>query len=151
MTESTFRYTTPTAFRTTLKERFRHIAHIDRQYRLDELQRQFAYDRALARLFTSPEADHWVHKGAGALLARLTAAHHSKDLDVFLGVGVDAERAVNALRTALELNLGDHMRLPQRTVQNLASRCETGRGPGPCSCRLRTFGAGPFRSCGSRR
>jgi hypothetical protein len=36
----------------------RQIARTDRRYRLDELQRQFAYDRALARLFTSPEADH---------------------------------------------------------------------------------------------
>lgn len=109
MTESTFRYTTPTAFRTALKERFGQIARTDRRYRLDELQRQFAYDRALARLFSSPEADHWVLKGAGALLARLTTARHSKDLDVFLSVNdADAERAVNALRTALQLNLGDH-------------------------------------------
>jgi hypothetical protein len=68
MTESTLRYTTPAAFRTALKERFGQIARTDRSCRLDELQRQFAYDRALARLFTSPEADHWVLKGAGALL-----------------------------------------------------------------------------------
>lgn len=109
MTEPTFRYTTPTAFRTALKERFGQIARTDRRYRLDELQRQFAYDRALARLFSSPEADHWVLKGAGALLARLTAARHSKDLDVFLSVNdADAEDAVNALRTAFQLNLGDH-------------------------------------------
>jgi hypothetical protein len=63
MTESTFRYTSPTAFRTALRERFGQIARTDRRYRLDELQRQFAYDRALARLFNSPEADHWVLKG----------------------------------------------------------------------------------------
>jgi hypothetical protein len=109
MTEPTFRYTTPTAFRTALKERFRQIARTDPRYRLDELQRQFAYDRALARLFSSPDADHWVLKGAGALLARLTTARHSKDLDVFLSVnGADAKDAVNALQTALQLNLGDH-------------------------------------------
>lgn len=109
MTEPTFRYTTPTAFRTALKERFRQIAWTDPRYRLDELQRQFAYDRALARLFSSPDADHWVLKGAGALLARLTTARHSKDLDVFLSVnGADAKDAVNALQTALQLNLGDH-------------------------------------------
>ena len=109
MTQPTFRYTTPTAFRTALKERFGHIARTDRRYRLDELQRQFAYDRALARLFSSPEAEHWVLKGAGALLARLANARHSKDLDVFLSVNdADAEGAVNVLRTALRLNLGDH-------------------------------------------
>ncbi|MEV6298317.1 nucleotidyl transferase AbiEii/AbiGii toxin family protein [Actinoplanes sp. NPDC051861] len=109
MTGSTFRYTTPTAFRTALKERFGQIARTDQRYRLDELQRQFAYDRALARLFISPERDHWVLKGAGALLARLTTARHSKDLDVFLSVDdADAEYAVNALRAALQLKLGDH-------------------------------------------
>ena len=30
------------------------IAKADTRYSLDELQRQFAYDRALARLFTAP-------------------------------------------------------------------------------------------------
>lgn len=46
----------------------------DATYTLDELQRQFACDRALARLFTAPDADGWVLKGAGALLARLEQA-----------------------------------------------------------------------------
>jgi hypothetical protein len=87
MTESTFRCTTPAAFRTALKELFGRIARNGRRYRLDELQRQFAYDRALARLFTSSEADHWVLKGAGALLARLTTARHSKNLDVNARLG----------------------------------------------------------------
>jgi hypothetical protein len=31
------------------------IAKADTWYSLDELQRQFAYDRALARLFTAPD------------------------------------------------------------------------------------------------
>ncbi|MEV4636529.1 nucleotidyl transferase AbiEii/AbiGii toxin family protein [Actinoplanes sp. NPDC049548] len=45
-------------------------------------------------MFSSPEADHWVLKGAGALLARLANARHSKDLDVFLSVNdVDADGA----------------------------------------------------------
>jgi len=109
MTGPAFRYTTPTAFRSALKERFGQIARTDRRYRLDELQRQFAYDRALARLFSSPEADHWVLKGAGALLARLTNARHSKDLDVFLSIDdADAQDATNSLRTALQIDLGDH-------------------------------------------
>jgi hypothetical protein len=59
------------------------IAKADTRYSLDELQRQFAYDRALARLFTAPDADSWILKGAGALLARLEQARHSKDIDVY--------------------------------------------------------------------
>jgi len=39
MTGPAFRYTTPTAFRSALKERFGQIARTDRRYRLDELQR----------------------------------------------------------------------------------------------------------------
>ncbi|MCO8273580.1 nucleotidyl transferase AbiEii/AbiGii toxin family protein [Actinoplanes sp. TRM 88003] len=102
MTEPTFRYQTPSAFRTALKERFGQIAHTDRRYPLAELQRQFAYDRALARLFSSHDADRWVLKGAGALLARLATARHSKDVDVFFNATeADVDDAVDALRTAL--------------------------------------------------
>jgi hypothetical protein len=109
MTGSTFPYTTATAFRTALKERFGQIARTDRRYRLHELQRQFAYDRALARLFSSRDAERWVLKGAGALLARLSAARHSKDVDVFFdATDVDVNDAVTALQAALHLDLGDH-------------------------------------------
>jgi hypothetical protein len=109
MTEPGFGYATPTAFRTALKERFGQIARADGSYRLDELQRQFAYDRALARLFSSQEAGNWVLKGAGALLARLATARHSKDIDVFFNAtGADVDAAVEALRSALRLDLGDH-------------------------------------------
>jgi hypothetical protein len=79
-------YATAAAFRTALKDRFTAIAKDDRRYTVDELQRQFAYDRVLARLFTSPDADMWVLKGAGALLARLEHARHSKDIDVYFAV-----------------------------------------------------------------
>jgi hypothetical protein len=78
-----FPYGSAAAFRTALRDRFAAIAKADTRYSLDELQRQFAYDRALARLFTAPDADSWVLKGAGALLARLEQARHSKDIDVY--------------------------------------------------------------------
>jgi hypothetical protein len=78
MTAAKFRYETPSAFRTALKDRFEQIARADRRYLLRELQRQFAYDRALAKLFSSIDADRWVLKGAGAFLARLATARHSK-------------------------------------------------------------------------
>lgn len=109
MTEGKLRYETPSAFRRALKDRFGQIARTDRRYTLDELQRQFAYDRALARLFSSPDADRWVLKGAGALLARLATARHSKDVDVFFNAtGADADDAVDALQAALRIDLGDH-------------------------------------------
>lgn len=73
-----FPYSTAASFRTALKDRFTASAKGDDRYTVDELQRQFAYDRALARLFTAEDADRWVLKGAGALLARLERARHSK-------------------------------------------------------------------------
>ena len=49
-----FPYGSAAAFRTALRDRFAAIAKADTRYSLDELQRQFAYDRALVRLFTAP-------------------------------------------------------------------------------------------------
>jgi hypothetical protein len=74
-----FPYASAAAFCTALRDRFAAIAKAETRYSLDELQRQFAYDRALALLFTAPDAAYWVLKGAGALLARLEQARHSKD------------------------------------------------------------------------
>jgi len=76
-----FPYTSAAAFRTALRDRFTVIAKSETRYSLDQLQRQFAYDRALARLFAAPDAASWVLKCAGALLARLEHARHSKDID----------------------------------------------------------------------
>jgi len=109
VTVAKFRYETPSAFRKALKDRFGQIARTDRRYSADELQRQFAYDRALARLFSSDDADRWVLKGAGALLARLATARHSKDVDVFFdATDADVDDALDALRAGLRIDLGDH-------------------------------------------
>jgi hypothetical protein len=55
-----FPYATAAAFRNALKDLFSEIAKSDSGFSIGELQRQFAYDRALARIFTSPRADQWV-------------------------------------------------------------------------------------------
>jgi len=99
-----FPYESPRAFRSALTDRLRQIARTDERFTLDELLRQFAYDRALARLFSSADADKWVLKGAGALLA----PRHSKDVDMFYDVSeADADEAVDALREALSSDLQD--------------------------------------------
>ena len=51
-----FPYASAAAFRTALRDRFAVIAKSETRYSLDELQRQFSYDRALAWLFTAPDA-----------------------------------------------------------------------------------------------
>jgi hypothetical protein len=109
MTQSSLAYETAAAFRNALKDRFQSIAASDHGFSLSELQRQFAYDRALARCFSGADADRWVLKGAGALLARLEQARHSKDLDLFYAERAAADgEAVEALQRDLGADIGDH-------------------------------------------
>lgn len=88
---------------------------------VDELQRQFAYDRVLARCFSGEHADLWVLKGAGALLARLAGrARHSKDVDLyFADRSADVEAAVQSLLAALDLDGGAHFRFEVTRVRPL--------------------------------
>ena len=80
---SEFAYATAAAFRTALKVKFTEIIKHDPRFSVAELQRQFVYDRILSRCFSADDADRWILKGAGALLARLPVARHSKDLDLY--------------------------------------------------------------------
>ena len=74
-------YATPVAFRRALTDRLRAIAESNGTWSLADLQRQFAYDRLLARLYQLD--DGWILKGATALLARNIAVRHTVDLDVY--------------------------------------------------------------------
>lgn len=76
-------------------------------FTVPELQRQFAYDRLLARVFVAPDAERWVLKGATALLARLDVARHSKDVDLTRQSTMDHLEAERALRAAAARDLGD--------------------------------------------
>jgi len=70
---------------------------------LAELQRQFAYDRFLQRLYARD--DGWVLKGAAALLAREVSVRATRGVDLYRRAGlVEAEAT---LREALALDLGD--------------------------------------------
>lgn len=99
-------YGDPSALRNAIADRLRPLAR-NRGTPLSSLQRQFAYDRLLCRVF-SAEPDRWVLKGATAMLARLGAnARHTRDIDLFSRTGdlVDAEQA---LRAAAGLDLDDY-------------------------------------------
>ncbi len=118
-------YATAAAFRAALRDRLALLARQQGGHGVDELQRQFAYDRLLARVFDGPDAVRWVLKGAGALLARLPDARHSRDLDLaYAGTGLasGAGRAgaispetsltevIAVLTAAVDRDLGDHFR-----------------------------------------
>ena len=60
---SQFPYATAEAFAAALADRF-SAAHATSRYSINELRRQFAYDRLLARIFhDTSTAESWILKG----------------------------------------------------------------------------------------
>lgn len=96
-------YGSPTAFRRALTDRLTAMAE-QGAWSLPALQRQFAYDRLLARLYMVD--DGWVVKGATALLAREIGVRGTKDVDIFR----KEAPAVAEVRQAAEVDLGDWCR-----------------------------------------
>jgi hypothetical protein len=96
-------YTSPNAFRRALTDRLRVIARPHGPWSLPDLQRQFAYDRLLARLYLADDA--WIIKGATALLARDIAVRHTIDIDMYRAT--TRNQAEQDLRHAARRDLGD--------------------------------------------
>jgi hypothetical protein len=96
-------YPTPAAFRRALTDGLRTIASPNGPWSLSDLQRQFAYDRLLHRLYLLDSG--WILKGATALLAREIAVRHTIDLDVYRDAS--REQAERDLRAAATLDAGD--------------------------------------------
>src|SRR5579859_4092125 len=104
-------YDSPQALRQALTDRLRALSGDRPGSRLADLHRQFAYDRLLCRVFTSPEADRWVLKGAMALLARLAGrGRYTLDIDLYDDRGADLHEAEESLREAAAIDLRDHFR-----------------------------------------
>jgi hypothetical protein len=83
-------YGTPLAFRRALTDSLKAAAANSR-WSLPELQRQFAYDRLLERLYLADEG--WIVKGATALLARDLAVRATVDVDVYRQAATEAAEA----------------------------------------------------------
>jgi predicted nucleotidyltransferase component of viral defense system len=94
-------YATPIALRSAITDHLRILAAERPGRSLQDLLRQFAYDRLLYRVFSGPDSDRWVLKGATALLARLGGdARHTVDVDLYDRSG-NLDEAELALRSAL--------------------------------------------------
>jgi Nucleotidyl transferase AbiEii toxin, Type IV TA system len=107
-------YATPAAFRRALTDKLKSLASESR-WELPQLQRQFAYDRLLERLYLMD--DGWIVKGAVALLARDLGVRASVDIDVYRAKSVDAAHA--DLREAAARDIGDWFRFeigPRGTI-----------------------------------
>jgi hypothetical protein len=122
------RYVTPQALRQAVTDRLRTLAAQRPGTTPGDLQRRFAYDRLLARVFTA-DPERWVLKGAAAMLARLpTAARHSKDIDLYRTAG-DLAEAHQALAAAAALDLADHFRFTLGPAQPLTQGARALRVP----------------------
>lgn len=70
-----------------------------------QIVREFAYDRLLARMFAENDRQ-WVLKGGTALMRRVDDARYSMDIDL-LCKGASMQEAVEELRVCLERDVGD--------------------------------------------
>ena len=95
-------YKSPQAFRAALTQRLRTEAQAS-DWSLPELQRQFAYDRLLERLYKVDEG--WIIKGAAALLARRLSLRSTIDVDVYRQATTDTAEA--DFRAAAGVDLRD--------------------------------------------
>ncbi|WP_305787807.1 nucleotidyl transferase AbiEii/AbiGii toxin family protein [Symbioplanes lichenis] len=105
MTSPQSPYRTPDAARRAVTDKLRAEASAG-SWPLADLQRQYAYDQLVERLYRTD--DRWVIKGATALLARRVSVRHTVDIDVYrTGAINDVEQQ---LREAAGLDIGDWMR-----------------------------------------
>jgi Nucleotidyl transferase AbiEii toxin, Type IV TA system len=113
--------------RNAIADRLRPLAR-EHKVELSGLQRQFAYDRLLCRVFRA-EPDRWVLKGATAMLARLgPEARHTRDIDLLSRAG-DLGEAEQVLRAAAAIDLGDYFSFtlaPSRRIKQGASAMRLG-------------------------
>lgn len=98
-------YDSPVAFRSALTARLKNMAKTSR-WTLTQLQRQFAYDRLLERLYLADQ--DWIVKGATALLARDIGVRGSLDIDVYRNAA--RQQAEADLRAAAARDIGDWFR-----------------------------------------
>lgn len=100
-------YATAAAFRRALEDRLKAEAKA-RGRSLEELRREFLFQRFLAMVFSAP-GGQWVLKGGAGLLMRLADARFSKDLDLLRMGALSPEQAIVELRELTAPGEGDHL------------------------------------------
>jgi len=99
-----FPYASAQAFGAAITDRLKRLADASGRS-ASQLRRQFAYDRLLARLFSTRPRE-WILKGGVSMIARLASARHTADVDL-VATADSADAALEALRVAAAQDLGD--------------------------------------------
>jgi hypothetical protein len=89
----------------------------DTRWTLPQLQRRFAYDRLLERLYLTDQ--NWIVEGATALLAREIGVRGSLDIDVYRCSG--HQEAETDLRAAAAADIADWFRFELGDAQIMDS------------------------------
>ena len=97
-------YATGQAFRQALLDRLRAAAGPEAD--AQQLLKEFAFDRLLARAFIA-EPDHWVLKGGAGLSSQLPVARHTRDIDLWLRDAVPQSQLPARLQAVAGVDLGD--------------------------------------------
>jgi hypothetical protein len=113
-------YRTGEALWEAVNQRIRQLVRANPKLTVGNLQRQFVYDRFLARVFNVSGED-WVLKGGSALLVRVRSARHSQDLDLFRRSGTLGAAAAE-LKAAASTHLADHFRFEVRLKEIRSER-----------------------------
>jgi predicted nucleotidyltransferase component of viral defense system len=113
-------YRTGEALWDAVSQRIRLLVRANPQLTTANLQRQFVYDRFLARVFSASGED-WVLKGGSALLVRVRSARHSQDLDLFRRRGTVESAAAELVKSAA-VDLADHFRFEVRLKELRSER-----------------------------
>ncbi len=100
-------YATAMAFRRALEDRLKRETKA-RGRSLEELRREFLFQRFLALIFTVPDGQ-WVLKGGAGLLMRLAEARFSMDLDLLHLGDLSPAAAIAELRALAAPRAGDHL------------------------------------------
>ncbi len=109
MTERQDPYRGDEAFRRAVSDRLRTQA-THRNRPVNQLRREFVFQRFLARVFADTDAQ-WILKGGAAMLARLPDARHSRDVDLYHpDQGAEFVDALAALTGALDRHRIDRLR-----------------------------------------
>jgi hypothetical protein len=104
-------YASADAFRRALLDRLRAAAGPEADPQ--QLLKEFAFDRLLARAFTA-EPDAWVLKGAAGLSSQLPVARHTRDIDLWLREPVPPAELEARLQTAAGIDLDDFTEIDVR-------------------------------------
>jgi hypothetical protein len=118
-------YPTAQAFRAGVGDQLKNVAQKSGRA-LEEVRREFLFDRLLARLFAEPGRP-WLVKGGANLLIRLPAARFSRDIDLlYRGPAADdVDEAVDELRRLVaDGENGDHVRFEVGDPKAIAGQTE---------------------------